>query len=173
MDPDQAALKDLVRQRRIDEIYSLKQSVQQLEEDIARGLAASRLSGDPDTAYLLLVQSYVRSLETLLDDSHYWDKAEVGRYTLPEGTVRVVQGLEGFLNLELSEEVSWEVEEAWCDSSLPSTTTKSTFVRPPRRIPESAFSVANTALRDAGVEIETEETTVDKEYATEAPGIGG
>jgi len=78
MDPEQAALEDLVREKRISEIYSLRQSVQQLEEDIARGIAARRLGGDPAKAYLLLVKSYVRSLETLLSDLPRWSNDQVG-----------------------------------------------------------------------------------------------
>lgn len=178
MDPEQAALEDLIRQRRIDEIYALKQSIQQLEEDIARGIATNKLAGDSRTAYLLLVKSYVRSLETILapDDesaSKHWTTTVIGRYELPNGTIRHVVGLQEFLELELKETVSWTETESPHRNALAQEQEKSKTVRPPRRIAETAFRAANIALRDKGVEIDTEDNTVDHDDAAQAPGIGG
>lgn len=172
-DPNQAALEDLIRQKRVDEIYSLKRSVQKLEEDIARGIAQNRIRGDPNKAYQLMVQNYVRSLETVLEDSQHWSNTQLGSYQLPDGGTRYVYGLEGFLELDLNERVTWEETEPAHRNAVPEPQTKSSVVHPPRRITESAFRAANVALRDAGVEIETEDTTVDAEYAADARGIGG
>src|SRR6056297_1702919 len=110
MDPEQAALEDLVRGERVSEIYSLRASIQSLEADIARAEATGQVGGDPGKAYLLLVQSYIRTLETLLSDEPRWSNTEIGRYDLPDGTVQRVIGLDGFLALELEQRVEWTVE---------------------------------------------------------------
>jgi len=179
MDPEQAALEDLVREKRISEIYSLRQSVQQLEEDIARGIAARRLGGDPAKAYLLLVKSYVRSLETLLSDLPRWSNTLIGRYELPDGTYQRVVGLDGFLELPLDQTVEWTVEDTTpttaagtpIKSALPRDVTRSATVTPPRRLAENAVRVANVTLQDAGVEIDAEDPTVGKDDAIEGGGI--
>lgn len=172
-DPDQAALDDLIRQKRVDEIYSLKRSVQKLEEDIARGMAQNQIRGDPNKAYQLMVQNYIRSLETILEKSEHWSNTVLGSYELPDGTTRYVSGLEEFLKLELNERVTWEETECPHRNAVEQTQSKSQVVRPPRRITEAAFRAANVALRDAGVEIETEDNTVGPEEAAAARGIGG
>jgi len=177
MDPDKAALDDLIRQKRIDEIYSLKRSVEQLEEDIARGLASRRLGGDPRTAYLLMVQSFVRALEPILapDETDYsprWTDTPLGQYELPDGNVRRVVGLQQFLGLELSEEVTWTETERPFKSALKEEIKKSQTVKPPRRIAENAFRAANIALRERGIEIDTEDTTINAEQASKDGGIG-
>lgn len=179
MDPDQADLEDLIRTKRIEEIYSLKKSVQALEEDIARGIATKKVRGDPSKAYLLLVQSYVRSLETLLLNKPRWSESEIGRYELPDGSTQRVVGLDGFLDLELTQRVEWTVEEAPRSSAtgtadrnrLADEQTKAVIVQPPRRIAENAFRVANAALKDAGVEIDAEDRTVGKDEAIKGGGI--
>jgi hypothetical protein len=179
MDPEQAALEDLVRQKRIDEIYSLRKSIQVLEEDIARGIATRRLGGDPSKAYLLLVQSYVRTLETLLSDQRRWSNTEIGRYELPDGTYQRVIGLDGFLDLQLEQTIEWTVEDTTpttatgtpIGSAVPRDVTRTATVTPPRRIAENAFRVANATLQDAGVEIDAEDTTVGADEAIEGGGI--
>jgi hypothetical protein len=172
MDPEQAALEDLVREKRISEIYSLRQSIQVLEEDIARGVATEEIGGDPSKAYLLLVQSYVRTLETLLSDQPRWSNTEIGRYDLPDGTRQRVIGLDGFLELPLEQTVEWTVEAAEERNVLPRDVTRTATTTPPRRLAENALRVANVTLKDAGVEIDTVDRTVDDEYAAEAEGIG-
>lgn len=172
MDPEQAALEDLVREKRISEIYSLRQSIQVLEEDIARGVATEEIGGDPAKAYLLLVQSYVRALETLLSDQPRWSNTKIGRYELPDGTYQHVIGLDGFLELPLEQTVEWTVEAAEERNALPRDVTRTATATPPRRLAENALRVANVTLKDAGVEIDTIDRTVDDEYAAESEGIG-
>lgn len=172
MDPDHAALEDLVRRKRIEEIYELKASIRRLEEDIARGVATGKLGGDPSKAYHLLVQSYVKNLETILYDTDYWESARLGSYETPDGGVTRVFGLDGFVELEPVETVTWETEEKECDSALTETVTKRATVQPPRRIASTAFRVAEAGLRDKGIEVDVEDTTVDSEYAADGPGIG-
>jgi len=179
MDPEQAALEDLVREKRISEIYSLRQSIQTLEEDIARGIATKTVAGDPGKAYLLLVQSYVRTLETLLSDQRRWSNTEIGRYELPDGTYQRVIGLDGFLDLQLEQTIEWTVEDTTPTTAngvedrnaLDRDVTRTATVTPPRRIAENAFRVANATLQDAGVEIDAEDPTVGKEEAIEGGGI--
>jgi len=179
MDPEQAALEDLVRQKRVSEIYSLRTSIQSLEEDIARGIAARRLSGDPAKAYQLLVQSYVRTLETLLSDQPRWSDTVIGQYQLPDGSRRSVVGLDGFLEVPLEETIKWTVEDTTpttaggtpIGSALPRDVTRSATHTPPRRLAENAFRVANATLQDAGVEIDAEDPTVGADDAIEGGGI--
>lgn len=172
MDPDQAALEDLVRTKRIEEIYSLKKSIQVLQEDIARNLATKRLGGDPSKAYLLLVKSYIRALETLLMDTRYWENVEVGRYELPDGSLKRVIGLDGYLQLHLTETVEWTVEAKPSRNKMEEELTRSATVTPPRRLSSNAYRYANVALDERGIEIDAEDATVDGDYAADGPGIG-
>jgi len=50
--------------------------------------------------------------------------------------------------------------------------TRTATATPPRRLAENALRVANVTLKDAGVEIDTIDRTVDDEYAAESEGIG-
>jgi hypothetical protein len=179
MDPEQAALEDLVREKRISEIYGLRQSIQTLEEDIARGIATETVGGDPAKAYLLMVQSYVRTLETLLSEQPRWSNTVVGEYDLPDGSRRRVVGLDGFLELQLEETVEWTVEDTKPTTAtgtkernpLPRDVTRTATHSPPRWVAENAFRVANVTLKDAGVEIDAEDSTVGKDEAIEGGGI--
>jgi len=185
MDPEQSALDDLVRQKRIEEIYSLRRSVEVLEEDIARGKAANKLTGDPRAAYIYLVKSYVRSLRPLLapdngNISPYWKRAELGAFRLPDDTVTTVTGLKQFLTLPIEKEVSYTVEESppCAATGQPSRNmmqeeiTRTETVPVPRRIAEKAFEAANAALQRKGLEIDPEDTTIGSEEAAEDRGVG-
>jgi len=185
MDPQQSALEDLVRQKRIEEIYALRRSVEKLDEDIARGKAACRIRGDPRAAYIYLVKSYVRSLRPLLapdegEESPYWTGGHLGGVSLPDGNVLNVVGLKQFLTLPLEKDVSYTVEEPPRTAAtgkpsrnmLDRETTRTETVPIPRRIAEKAFEAANAALQRRGLEIDPEDTTIGAQEAADDGGIG-
>lgn len=177
MDPEQAALEDLVRQQRIEEIYRLKMSIEQLEEEIARGIATNRISGDPRTAYLLMVKSYVRALEPVLAPadgtvSPHWSTTVLGQYERPDGSSKRVVGLGEFVTLEAEDTVTWTTTERPRRNARPQELKKRATVRPPRRIAENAFRAANAGLRSKGLDIDPEDTTIGSDEAADDGGIG-
>ena len=177
MDPSQSALEEVVRQKRVEEIYGIKMAIEQLEEEIARGIATNRIKGDPRTAYLLMVQSYVRAIEPLLNPdegttSPYWTSALLAQYELPDGSVRRVTGLGEFLSVEMEQTASWTEEVSRKRNWMTEEVTRTETVRPPRRLAEKAFLAANAGLRAKGLDIDGEDTTIGAEEAADDGGIG-
>jgi hypothetical protein len=182
-DPDRQKLEDLVQQRRVEEIYSTRSNILDLEREIATAVANPRVAVSDNSireAYQLLVQQYVRVVEPVLNPpdrqwmSDYWVDVTIGKYQRPDGSWRVVQGLAQYLDLGTAEPIEVEHQQPATEDEVAGaqTRTRIEYDRPPKQVSEAAFRAANVALTNLGLEIDVFEQSVGPDIIERTPGVG-
>jgi hypothetical protein len=153
-------LDELVRKRRFDEIHEARRQVIDDERSLNEALATGRIDdGRARRLFQRAVDSYVRELEFLLnppdddDENRWWHDEPIGEIDLPNGNVRLINGLGDYL--ELPEEIPVRVNDVSKDHyyDVPTATQRTVTVRPPWRLLRSAFRTANAAVSDLGMEL--------------------
>jgi len=158
-------LDDLVRNRRFDEIHEARRQVIDDERSINEALATGQIDdSQARRLYQRAVNAYVRELEYLLnppdddEENEYWHETEIGEVPLPgDNDPVVVTGLGEYL--DLPEELAADVEQGVQDryDHLGNTRTVTVTVQPPWRLLRAAFRIANAAVADLGLELDTSE----------------
>lgn len=154
-------LEEMVRTRRIEQIFETRRRV---HED-RRSIREARQMGQIDKTaanrlYKNAVDDHVRTLEVLLnppdsdETSDYWDSEPIGQIEFPGKRARVVEGLGEYL--ALPDVIEVEVATTHRDHyyQLGDETAEIRRVQPPRRIANSALSVADKAKAQLGLELE-------------------
>jgi len=161
-------LDDLVRTQRFEEIHEARRQVIEDERSINEARATGRVDdGRARRLFQRAVDSYVRELEYLLnppdsdDENEYWHTEEIGRIDLPNGTVRVVEGLGAFL--DLPEQIPVQVTDLQRDHyyELGEAEPKTVTVQPGWRLLRSAFRTANAAVAELGLELDIDDSGSD------------
>lgn len=153
-------INDTVQSERFNEILTLKKQVLDTKDEIDRNRAAGRLSEAAGIElYQRKVRDYIISVETVLnpndgDTSPFWDERRVGQFSLPDGEVKVINGLADFLELPTTFTVEIETERQRSYRHKRETVTDSKRVRPPERLIEQAFRMTNRALDAAGFDLD-------------------
>ena len=164
-------LQDLVTTERFREIHEARQQVIQDERTLNEALATGRIDdGRARRLFQRSVDTFVRELEWLLnateqdgDSSEYWHEKSIGQIQLPNGRIYNVVGLGEYLDLDEELVVEVAVNEQDRYYELPKKEPDSRAVQPPWELLRSAFRVANAALTDLGMELDTGEEQ-DAEY---------
>jgi len=166
-------LDELVRKRRFDEIHEARRQVIDDERALNEALATGRIDdGRARRLFQRAVDSYVRELEFLLnppdddDENRWWHDEPIGQIDLPNGNVRLINGLGDYL--ELPEDIAVTVTDVskahYYD--VPKGSKRTVTVQPPWRLLRSAFRTANAAVSDIGLELDlTEERDAEFDYS--------
>lgn len=151
---------DLIETERFHEIMTVKKEVIETKDEIDRARVAGRIDqGRGIELYQRKVRDYVLSIETVLspandDPSYFWTTEHIGEFELPNGEEKTVDGLQEFLLLPTTFEVEAERQRQQSYRHAVETETVTQRVRPPERLIEQAFRVANRAMNSVGFDLE-------------------
>ena len=154
-------IEDKVETERFREIMSVKSDVHEIKDEIDRARPSGRVDeGSAIGLYQRKVRDYIISIETILNPanesaSEYWSDRHIGEFELPNGETKSVDGLEEFILLPTTFEVEREQTVQRSYRHKPELKTVVQTVRPPERLIEQAFRIANQAMDDAGFDIRT------------------
>jgi hypothetical protein len=154
-------LDELVTTERFREIHEARQQVIEDERTLNEALATGRI--DDRRARRLFqrsVDTFVRELECLLnppqdDPSAYWTEEPIGEIQLPDGRMVPIDGLGQYLGLDEQIVIEVKTETQGRYFEVAQEDTEERAVQPSWELLRGAFRVANAALTDLGMELDT------------------
>ena len=162
-------LDELVRKRRFDEIHDARRQVIDDERSLNEALATGRI--DDSRARRLFqraVDAYGRELEFLLnppdadEQNRWWHEERIGDIDLPNGNVRLINGLGDYL--DMPEEFAVTVSDVHRSHyyEIGAVTEQTLSVQPSWQLLRAAFRTANAAVSDLGMELNIEDAGDDR-----------
>lgn len=154
-------IEDKIETERFREIMTVKKDVIETRDEFRRAYKSGQIAkGTYLELYQEKVRDYLISIETVLNPaegsvSDYWTKRHIGQFELPNGEKKSVDGLQEFIHLPSTFVVESEQTVQRSYRHKPEQKPVSQTVRPPKRLIEQAFRVANQAMDDAGFDIRT------------------